>query len=146
LQAQPFTLELGAGRLTFETPASLAQRIDGAVEVPIRFHRQAGGVSLTVMVGVPTARGPLWMQLDSGSDAPMLVAKTSAEPLGLDPEVARQPLRLSIAGVETGAIEADVEARVRDMIIDGNIGLPVMRDWIMTFDLKAGKLWIRPAA
>lgn len=145
LQAQPFTLELGAGRLTFETPASLHQRIDGAVEVPIRFHRQAGGASLTVMVGVPTSRGALWMQLDSGSDAPMLVAKTSAEPLGLDPEVARQPLRLSIAGVDTGAIEADVDARVRDMIIDGNIGLPVMRDWIMTFDLKAERLWITPA-
>ena len=146
LQAQPFTLELGAGRLTFETPASLARRIGGAVEVPIRFHRQAGGASLTVMARVMTPRGALWMQLDSGSDAPILLARTSAEPLGLDPEVARQPLRLSIAGARTGVIEAEVDARVRDMIIDGNIGLPVMRDWIMTFDLKAEKLWITPVA
>jgi len=145
LQAQPFTLELAAGRLTFETPASLAQRIEDAVEVPIRFHRQAGGASLTVMARVMTPRGALWMQLDSGSDAPILLARTSAEPLGLNPDIARQPLHLGIAGARTGVIEAEVDARVRDMIIDGNIGLPVMRDWIMTFDLKAQKLWIKPA-
>ncbi len=145
LQARPFTLELGAGRLTVETPASLAERIRGAVEVPIRLHRQAGGASLTVMARVMTPRGPLWMQLDSGSAAPILVAKTSAEPLGLDPETARQPLHLAIAGIDGGMVEADVPATVREMIIDGNIGLPVMRDWIMTFDLQAQRLWIRPA-
>src|SRR5690606_8408577 len=55
LAERPFTLELGAGRLIFETPASLAARIVDAVEIPIRFHRQAGGISLTVMVRAPTS-------------------------------------------------------------------------------------------
>lgn len=141
LATQPFTLELKAGRLTFETPTSLAARVAEATEVPIRFHRQAGGISLTTMARVPTPQGDLWMQLDSGSDAPVLVARTSAAPLGLDPETPRQPLRL----VVTEGLAADVDARVRDMIIDGNIGLPVMRDWVMTFDLANQKLWVRPA-
>lgn len=146
LADRPFTLELGAGRLTFETPDSLAARIATGVELPIRFHRQAGGISLTVMACVPTAQGDLWMQLDSGSDGALQVGKTSAEPLGLDPDIERQPLRLKLTGVDGREVGADVEARVRDMIIDGNIGIPVMKDWIMTFDLAEGRLWVRPTS
>ena len=141
LTAQPFTLELKAGRLTFETPDSLAARVSDATEIPIRFHRQAGGISLTTMARVPTPQGDLWMQLDSGSDAPLLVARTSAAPLGLDPDTARQALSLTVAP----GVVAQADTRVRDMIIDGNIGLPVMKDWIMTFDLANQKLWVRPA-
>ncbi|MNY07057.1 hypothetical protein D3C86_1398420 [compost metagenome] len=145
LAERPFTLELGTGQLTFETPDSLAARIGGAVEVPIRFHRQAGGASLTVMARVPTERGDLWMQLDSGSDAALLLPRTSAEPLGLDPAVARQPLRLTLIGRTGEEIVTEVQARVRPMIIDGNIGLPVLRQWTMTFDLAHQRLWVRPA-
>jgi len=141
LMAHPFTLELKVGRLTFETAESLVARTAGATEIPIRYHRQAGGISLTAMARVPTPQGDLWMQLDSGSDAPLLVARTSAAPLGLDPELPRQSLKLALTN--TLAVEADT--RVRDMIIDGNIGLPIMKDWIMTFDLANQKLWIGPA-
>lgn len=144
LADRPFTLELGAGRLTFETPDSLAARIATAVELPIRFHRQAGGISLTVMARVPTAQGDLWMQLDSGSDGALQVARTSAGPLGLAADVDRQRLHLKLTGVDGREVAAHVEARVRDMIIDGNIGLPVMKDWIMTFDLAEGRLWVQP--
>ena len=145
LEAQPFTLELGAGRLTFETPETLAARIDGAIEVPIRFHRQAGGISLTTMVRVPTLQGDLWMQLDSGSMAPMLAAKSSAEPLGLDAEATTpQPMTLVLTGVNGDRIEAAAPVRVRDMIIDGNVGIAVMKTWVLTFDLANQKLWIRP--
>jgi hypothetical protein len=144
LETTPFTLELGEGRLTFETPDSLRARAAGAVEMPIRLHRQAGGASLTVMARVPTARGDLWLQLDAGSDGALQAAKASAEPLGLDPEIERQPLRLVLTGADGREVAADVEARVRDMIIDGNIGIPVMKGWIMTFDLSQGRLWVRP--
>lgn len=146
LAARPFTLEIEAGRLTFETPESLAARTAAAIELPIQFHRQAGGISLTVMARVPTARGALWMQLDSGSDGALLLAKTSAQPLGLDPDIERQPLRLALRGTDGREIAAEVQARVRDMIIDGNIGAPVMKDWIMTFDLAQGRLWVQPVA
>ena len=146
LADRPFTLELGTGRLTFETPDSLAARIATAIELPIRFHRQAGGISLTVMTRVPTPQGDLWMQLDSGSDGALQVARTSAEPLGLAPDIDRQPLRLKLIGVDGREVATDVEARVRDMIIDGNIGHPVMKDWVMTFDLAKGRLWLQPAA
>jgi hypothetical protein len=144
LAATPFTLELGAGRMTLETPESLAARTAGAVELPIRFHRQAGGASLTVMVRVPTESGDLWMQLDAGSDAPLLIPPSSATALGLDPAVPSQTTTLTLTGVGGEGVSHPARARVRDMIIDGNIGIPVMKDWIMTFDLARGRLWVRP--
>lgn len=144
LAKRPFTLELGTGRLIFETPDSLAARIGQAVELPIRFHRQAGGASLTVMVRVPTEQGDLWMQLDSGSDGALQLANTSAAPLGLDPALERQPVRLILVGSQGEEVVVDGQGRVRDMIIDGNIGLPILRDWVMTFDLAAERLWVRP--
>jgi hypothetical protein len=144
LAATPFTLELGAARMTLETPQSLAARTAGAVEIPIRFHRQAGGASLTVMAHVPTDSGDLWMQLDAGSDAPLLIPPSSAKALGLDPTRPRQSSTLTLSGAGGGAISHAVDLRVRDMIIDGNIGIPVMKDWVMTFDLKQGRLWVRP--
>jgi hypothetical protein len=144
LSATPFTLELGAARMTLETPESLAARTADAVEIPIRFHRQAGGASLTVMARVPTDSGDLWMQLDAGSDAPLLIPPSSAKVLGLDPTRARQSSTLTLPGVGGGAISHAVDLRVRDMIIDGNIGIPVMNDWVMTFDLGRSRLWVRP--
>lgn len=144
LAATPFTLELGAGRMTLESPESLTARTAGAVEVPIRFHRQAGGASLTVMARVPTDSGDLWMQLDAGSDAPLLIPPSSATALGLDPAVQSQATTLTLKGVNAEAVSHPAQARVRDMIIDGNIGIPVMKDWIMTFDLSRDRLWVRP--
>ena len=144
LAATPFTLELGAARMTLETPESLAARTAGAIEVPIRFHRQAGGASLTVMARVPTDSGDLWMQLDAGSDAPLLIPPSSATALGLDPAVQSQATTLTLKGVNAEAVSHPAQAGVRDMIIDGNIGIPVMKDWIMTFDLSRDRLWVRP--
>lgn len=45
LSATPFTLELDAGRLTLETPESLAARTSDAIEIPIRLHRQRARAS-----------------------------------------------------------------------------------------------------
>lgn len=57
LAERPFTLELASGRLTFETAESLVERTAGATELPIRFQRQAGGASLTVMAPVSSSSG-----------------------------------------------------------------------------------------
>lgn len=147
LERTPFTLELGeAARLTLETPAGLSARAAEGVEIPIRLHRQAGGASLTVMARVPTTSGDLWMQLDAGSDAPLLIPPSSATAMGLDPAQARQNSTLTLTGAEGGDLSHPVSLRVRDMIIDGNVGIPVLKDWVMTFDLANNRLWVRPVA
>ena len=86
------------------------------------------------------------MQLDAGSDAPLLIPPSSATALGLDPAVPSQAATLTLRGLNGEAVSHPARARVRDMIIDGNIGIPVMKDWIMTFDLAEGRLWVRPTS
>lgn len=144
---QPFTLDLAAGRIILETPGSLAARVDGAVEVPVHFARQASGYSLTVLALVETDAGDLWMQLDSGAVPPLLLAPHAAAALGV-PEDRRpaEPLRMGLgAGERRATVEAAPIVRP-DMIIDGNIGEPTMSRMQLTFDLANGRLWARPVA
>lgn len=142
---QPFTLDLAGSRIILETPASLAARIDGAVEVPVHFARQAGGYSLTVLAGVETEAGDLWLQLDSGGVPPLLLAPHAAAAMGV-PESAQpaQPFALALgAGERRATVEATPTIRP-NMIIDGNIGEPTMARMLLTFDLANQKLWVRP--
>lgn len=142
---QPFTLDLAASRIVLETPDSLAARIDGAVEVPVHFARQAGGYSLTVLALAETEAGDLWLQLDSGGVPPLLLAPHAAAAMGA-PETS-QPAETFVLGLGAGARRASVEVvpTVRpNMIIDGNIGEPTMARMVLTFDLANQKLWVRP--
>ncbi len=138
----PFTLDLAAARLTLETHDSLAARTTGTTEIPIRLTRQAGGASLTVMAAIPTPSGDLWMQLDAGSDAALQLAPSSARALGIDPDQPPATTQLILVGRTEGVITEDAAVTVRDLIIDGNIGIPVLRRWVMTFDLASERLWI----
>ena len=137
------TLDLAHRRLIVETPQSLAVRVRDAVEVPVRFCREMGGLTLTPMVPVETPAGRAWMELDSGSDAAVIVDRHVAAPLGLDPTVkTSQPLDAKIAG----GVALRGRALVQDLILDGNIGLPVLARWTVTLDLARQKAWIAPAA
>ena len=133
------TLDLGGQRLIVETPDSLKARVKGAAEVPVRFARDAGGLALTPFVPVPTPKGPVWMELDSGSNGAVVVAQHNAALLGLNPDAKeRQPFTLAI---QDGP-KADVQALVMDLVIDGNIGVPVLKDWVVTLDLAGERAWI----
>ena len=137
------TLDLAGHRLILETPASEAARIRHAVEVPVRFERDAGGLALTPLVAVQTSRGSLWMELDCGSDAPLIVDRHAAALLHLDPAGKHgQPLAMTLAG----GVPVHGEALVQDLIIDGNIGAPILRQWVVTLDLAQQRAWIAPRA
>lgn len=136
------TLDLAHRRLIIETPTSLAARIRGAMEVPVRFSREVGGLSLTPMIPVESPAGRAWMELDSGSDGPVIVERHVAAPLGLNPNVkTSQPLDARIAG----GVPLRSPALVQDLILDGNIGLQVLARWRVTLDLAHQRLWIAPA-
>lgn len=133
------TLDLAGHRLVLETPASLRARIRHAVAVPVRFSRDAQGLALTPLVAVQTPKGRLWMELDCGSDGTVIVNRRVAAALQLDPaHKGAQKLAMTLAG----GIPLTANARVDDLIVDGDIGAPVLRQWIVTLDLGHQRLWI----
>jgi hypothetical protein len=137
------TLDLAARQLILETAASLRARTAHAVEVPVRFDRSAQGLALTPVVAVETSKGRLWMELDCGSDGALIVGRHAAELLHLDPAArGAQKVAMSLAG----GIPVEGKARVENLILDGNIGVPVLRRWTVTLDLAAQRLWIAPRA
>jgi hypothetical protein len=53
---------------------------------------------------------------------------------------------LDIAERLAGGVKVQARAIVRDLIMDGNIGLPVLMKWVITIDLAQQRLWIAPSA
>ncbi|MDB4949585.1 MAG: hypothetical protein JWM27_2234 [Gemmatimonadetes bacterium] len=138
------TLDLAAGRLTLESPASLAARVRTMTPLRVRVQREMGGRALSLFTPVATARGEMWMELDSGNGGTLLVSKPYAALLGLDS---------AATGSQRGGFTVMPGVRAEsemiftpDMIVDGNLGMPFLRRWIITVDLATGRAWIAPAA
>lgn len=139
------TLDLADRRFIVETRASLAARLrrEHAVAVPVRFEREVDGESLEPLIGIDTRRGRVWMEIDSGSDGAVIVNRPLARALGLDPAGRRlQPMAVSIGGV----LPLRAPAQMMNLVIDGDIGEPVLRHWIVTVDLAHRRMWLAPAA
>jgi hypothetical protein len=136
-----FTLDQSAGTLTIETSASLAKRIKGMKELPFRISRECSARCLSGFIGVPTAEGMTWLILDSGAGGVSLISKDHARLFGLDPESKEQRLKYEVAP----GVPVDSPVLVTDMIMDGNLGQPFMSQYIMTFDLAKGRLWMAKA-
>ena len=136
------TLDLAGRRLIVETPKSLKARARQGVEVPVRFSREAMGLGLTPFVAAPTAKGQIWLELDSGSTGTAVIGKHIADLLGLDPAIQKgQSVNMTLVG----GPKISGKVLVEDMILDGNIGVPVLKTWIVTLDLANERAWIAPS-
>jgi hypothetical protein len=133
------TIDFPAKRLYVESPASLAARIEGATEVPTLLGREMQGRALAVNIGVPSAKGTVWMELDSGNGGSLLVSESYASLFGLDPtKDGPQEADFPVAS----GLRAKGLASTPDMILDGNLGMPFLRSKVVTFDLANGRTWI----
>ena len=136
------TIELANNRLIIETPDSFAERVKGATEEALRVVRDAEGVALTLDAAVKTANGTAWMELDTGNDGNIVVAEWLAGEFGLDPEKKEdQLIKFQLAN----GVKGEGLGRVRDLILDGNLGSQFLKNWIVTFDLPHGRAWFAPA-
>ena len=89
-------------------------------------------------------RGDLWLELDSGGDAPVLLPTAMAAEAGADPAVEKaQPYQLTLNG-KGRDLTLKTRALVRDMVRDGVVGIPALVHWQLTFDLATDRLWIAP--
>lgn len=139
---QIVTLDLSGNRLIVETAASAKARTAHATELPMRLAREVGGASLTPMVAVPTPKGTLWFELDCGSDGALMINRAAATALGLDASATHaQPMQLTLAP----KVQLQGKAQLLDLVVDGNIGAPLLRQWIITMDLAHQRLWFAPA-
>jgi hypothetical protein len=135
------TMDFAGGKLYVESPESAKQRIAGARELPVRLAREVQGLALAVNLEVPTEKGIARFELDSGAGGALLVSKAYAPLFGLDPE-AKGPVpgKFEVAP----GITAQGQVLVKEMNIDGNLGMPFLKDWIVTLDLAAGRMWLQP--
>jgi hypothetical protein len=132
------TLDQKAATLTIESPKSLANRIRSMTELPFRMSRECSARCLSGFVGVPTSKGMTWLILDSGAGGVSLISKDHAELFGLDPNGKEQRLKFQAAQ----GVPIDSPVLVTDMIMDGNLGQPFMSQYVITFDLVRGRLWV----
>ncbi|HEX8535451.1 MAG TPA: hypothetical protein VF662_14910 [Allosphingosinicella sp.] len=85
-EGKTITFDPAAGKLIVESPASAAERIASARELPIRLAREVSGLALAAYLEVPTGKGPVRFEIDSGNGGTILVSKPYARLFGLDPE------------------------------------------------------------
>jgi hypothetical protein len=138
---QTITMDFAGGKLYVESPESAAQRVAGARELPIKLAREVQGLALAVNLEVPTSQGIARFELDSGNGGTLLVGKPYAALFGLDPAAKEpRPGKLALAP----GIEARGLVWVKEMNIDGNLGMPFLKDWVVTLDLAAGRMWLQP--
>ena len=133
------TVDIPGRRLIVESPESLQARIAQARELPVLLSREMQGRALAASVGVATSSGTLWFELDTGNGGTLLVSQPYARLFGLD-AAAKGPQQADFA-VAAG-LRARGTAFTPDMVLDGNLGMPFLRDKLITLDLQAGRLWI----
>jgi hypothetical protein len=135
------TLDIGNRQLVVETAESLKKRLAVAKEVPVQFVKEVEGYSITIALALDTPKGRIWMHLDSGDDVPLTIGSHVAAAVGLDPSKKHgQTLNTSLAG----GIPLQGSVDIKDIIFDGNIGSPIISNWIVTMDLARERLWIAP--
>jgi hypothetical protein len=71
------------------------------------------------------------------------VSKPVADLVGLDSSAAGR--QAADFPVTDGVRVRTTDAFTPDLIMDGNLGMPFLRHWVITLDLQAGTGWIAPA-
>ena len=139
-EGRTITMDFAAGVVTVESEESAAERVAAMRPLPIRLKREVDGLALAVMAEVPTAGGKLLFELDSGNGGTILVSKPVAELVGMDPtNEGKQKADFAVLGDIRATTD---DAFTPDMIMDGNLGMPFLRNWVVTVDLKEGKAWL----
>ena len=132
------TIDQKAAMLTIETEKSLKKRVRTMREFPFRIARECSGRCVSAFLGVRTPEGMTWLGIDTGAGGVSLISKEYAASFGLVPEKKGQTLDFPIGS----NIKIGGPVMVTEMIMDGNLGQPFLAQYVVTLDLKNGRLWI----
>ena len=139
-EGKTITMDFAGQRLIIETPKSAAARIVGATEFPARLVREMGGYSLCIEIQVPSKMGHLGFQIDSGNGGTLLIAKPYAAAFGFDPDKGPKMGSFPIGK----GIEASGFVMPAGITLDGNLGMPFLKNYLVTLDLEKGRVWLKP--
>ena len=137
----PFSIDLAENRLIFESPISMADRLNGLKPTSIQSATGMDGNALTVFVSSRTPAGKeAWFLLDSGNLDTVLVSQQIASEYGISIN-ASQPhsiaLQVGSLGEETSLVS------LRELIYDGALNAEFFEKHLLTFDLERRQMWIR---
>jgi hypothetical protein len=132
------TIDQKAATITLETEKSLKTRIKAMKEFPMRIVRECTGRCLGVVLGVKTEKGMTWLNLDTGAGGVSIFSKEYAPLFGLGDAEKGQEVNFAI----DENIKITGPAMVTEMIMDGNLGQPFLANYVLTLDLKTGRLWL----
>ena len=136
------TIQMHRNCIILESKASLYARVTRAKPIQIRLVRASEGASLTVDVGVPTPNGIAWMELDTGNTGKTMIAGHVAAAIGLSASITDPQ---TIAMLLVPGVVVDGKALVRDLILDGDIGMDFLTHWDLILDLEHVRGWLAPA-
>jgi hypothetical protein len=137
----PWTLDLGSRALILETPDSLARRTATMREIQVRPSTQGGGGGFDLFMRVEAPRGDLWLEIDSGNAAGLILSPHALEQLGVErPQDAKStvPVTLQISGF--GSYTAP--AIVKDTIYDGLLDARFLKAHRLSVDSATGRAWL----
>ncbi len=153
---QPLTIDLANDKVIVENASTLAQRTQDMSPIDMKMVKQASGFSTVVLAKANSPGGELWIELDSGSTGPLILAPHAAKMLGVDLEDPAQAQRIdsdkgpTIWKVKNVTLDMgpagkiDTPATVMDLIYDANMGAPLMARYLWTMDMQTNRLWVSP--
>jgi hypothetical protein len=130
------TLDLPGRRLVIDDHVPADAR-----SVRARFERAVTGLSLVAFVASRHGDSDIWIEVDTGSEAAVIVNQPLAARVGLSTPAAASGARIDLYLDNGAPVRTPVETSA--MIFDGNLGLGTMRSWVVTFDLERERVWIR---
>ncbi len=142
------TLDWSANRVILETAASLTKRTSGLQPGHISLQREGAGRGLTIFVEVAANPEPMWFLLDSGNIAGTILAPHALDQLGysalLTEKVQDGSPKTAVDLTVAGQMIPSLPVTIDDIIYDGNLGTDFLNRYVVSLDLRAEKIWLRP--
>lgn len=143
------TLDLSSGSLVVETDSSLATRVREMTPLAARYATGSDGASLVPFVAGLAGGLRIWLELDSGNLAGVILAPHVLRSIGeRDAATAAMeggagvPLSAVVFEIPgLGSVGADLAL---DIIYDGALSAGFMEQWVFTMDLDTGRMWVAP--
>lgn len=134
----PFSLHMAENHLIFESPISLAPRLEGLKTVHIQTATGMDGNSLTIFVPCQTKSGQeAWFLLDSANLDAILIDRHLRPEFDIYSGGTQAVLQFG------GASPEPYDVSVRPLIYDGVLNAEFFEKHLLTFDLERKQMWIR---